>query len=78
MVAFAVHTGLRRREIAELLRDCVDYGQRESIVKRNFCHKTNKRYEYTKWKTIRQVPMKDMVFEVLAQFRLLQPNLRVV
>jgi integrase len=74
LVAFAVHTGLRRDEVEGLLRDCVDYERREIIVKRNYCHKTNKLNEYTKGKTIRRVPMNDVVFEVLAQFRLLQPN----
>lgn len=77
LVAFAVHTGLRRGEVEALARDCIDFERREIIVKRNFCHKTNMLNEYTKGKTIRRVPINEVVMEVLGQYRLLPPNQRI-
>jgi integrase len=73
VVAFAVHTGLRRGEVEALKRDCIDFERREIIVKRNFCHKTNRLNEYTKGKKFRRVPMNDAVYEVLKKHILLQP-----
>lgn len=65
VVAFTVHTGLRRGEVEGLLRDCVDFGRKEVIVKRNFCHKTKKLNEYTKGKNIRRVPLNRIALSVL-------------
>ena len=65
VVAFTVHTGLRRGEVEGLLRDCIDFDRKEVIVKRNFCHKTKKLNEYTKGKNIRRVPLNRVALLVL-------------
>lgn len=65
IVAFTVHTGLRRGEVEGLLRDALDFKRKEVIVKRNFCHKTNQLNEYTKGKNIRRVPLNRVALEVL-------------
>jgi integrase len=77
VVAFAIHTGLRRGEVEGLLRDCVDFDRREIIVRRSYCHKTHQLNEFTKGKKIRRVPMNDAVIAVLADRRLLAPNAKV-
>ncbi|HYX36942.1 MAG TPA: tyrosine-type recombinase/integrase [Oligoflexus sp.] len=74
VVTFAVHTGLRRGEVEGLQRDCIDFERREIIVKRNFCHKTNKLNDYTKGKKFRRVPMNDTVHDMLKKYMLLRPS----
>ncbi len=77
LVAFAVHTGLRRGEVEGLLRDCVDFERKEIIVKRNYCHKTNQLNDYTKGKRMRRVPMNSAVFDILKSSMLKRPNQRI-
>ena len=69
VIAFAVHTGLRRGEVEGLLRNALDFDRREIIVKRSFCHKMHVLNDYTKGKNIRRVPMNRVVLEVLENRR---------
>ncbi len=78
IVAVAVFTGLRRGEMEGLLRDALDFERREIIVKRSYCHKTNKLNEYTKSKKIRRVPMNELVFRLLHEKALLPPSAQVL
>lgn len=69
VIAFAVHTGLRRGEVEGLLRNALNFERRELIVKRSFCHKMHVLNEYTKGKNIRRVPMNRIVLEILESRR---------
>ena len=74
VVAFACHTGLRHGEILGLKRDAVDFDRRVILVHRSFSKKLGKLKPYTKSKRIRQVPMNDLVFEILQSRRLIAPE----
>lgn len=71
VVAFATETGLRPMEIKGLLRDCLDFENREVVVRRNWCTKTNVLNPYTKTKKDRKVPMSPALFQILADKRFL-------
>lgn len=77
LVAFGGNTGLRRGEIEGLYRDALDFDRRMILVKRSFDHKTGELQQYTKGKTIRSVPMNDVVYDMLKDKKLLPPNAQI-
>lgn len=74
VVAVACHTGLRLGEMMGLKRDALDFERRVIVVHRSYSVKLKKLKPYTKSKRVRQVPMNDLVFEILSSRRLMAPD----
>ncbi|OGQ96173.1 MAG: hypothetical protein A2284_05985 [Deltaproteobacteria bacterium RIFOXYA12_FULL_61_11] len=74
VIAFAVHTGLRKGEVQALTRGDLDFTRRRIMVHRNYCDKTKKINEFTKGKRPRVVPMNEMVVEILREVQMREPE----
>ncbi|MBY0553186.1 site-specific integrase, partial [bacterium] len=64
LLVFVFNSGLRVGEIAGLCWDCINFDNRQILVKRNMTRKKTLK-EYNKTKSIRYVPMNDQVYDVL-------------
>lgn len=73
-VEFACHTGLRIGELAALRRDAVDFDRRAARVMRSFCVKLGQTFERTKSRRIREVPLNEAAWRLVADKRLLPPK----
>ncbi len=65
LVAVAVHTGLRLGELLGLRWDAVDFARGVVVVRRSFCLHTKTLRQYTKTRRVREVPMNQVVLEVM-------------
>jgi integrase len=77
-VSVAVHTGLRRGELDGLLRDSVDFNRKEIIVRRSYCHKTDRLNNFTKSKKVRRVPLNAFAFRILRERALVGMEERIL
>jgi integrase len=71
LVAVAVHTGLRRGELAGLTVGQLNFDRRLILVEAVYCFKTGQRYMRTKNRRIGWVPMNEVVLQTLADRRLM-------
>jgi integrase len=72
-----VATGMRREELHQLQRDCLDFENRLITVKRSFSF-ISMQVKHTKAARIRRIPMHDEVFAVLAKHQAWKdPNRRI-
>lgn len=71
IVAIAVLTGMRRGEMEGLLRDCLDFEQKQIVIRRSYCHKTHQLNSHTKGKKVRRVPMNGLVASLLRESSLI-------
>lgn len=69
MFALALYAGLRKGEIAGLNWDCVDLTRKLLVIKRIFCRTEGKIVERTKGKKDRIVPMNNLLYEALVEWR---------
>lgn len=69
LACVAVHTGLRIGELLGLHWDCIDLDRKTIMVKRSKCQTTGILREQTKSGRFREVPMNQVVAEVMRQRR---------
>lgn len=74
---FAAHTGLRRGEIAGLLRHQLNFEARTILVNASYCFKTEQRRVRVKTKRRATVPMNAEVIRLLRDRQLLPPEAQV-
>ena len=73
----AVHTGLRRGELAALERRQLDFEGRMITVGSSHCYKSGERLERTKTGRIRHVTMRPVVLQALLSRKLMAPTAKV-
>ncbi len=76
-VAVAVHTGLRRGELAGLQRYQVDFDRRQIQVSAVYCYKSGRRILRTKNRKIGWAPMNAAAFDALLDKKLLPPTANI-
>ena len=74
--AIAIATGMRRGELHQLQRDCLDFENRMITVKRSFSF-ASRQIKHTKAKRIRRIPMNEEVYQILLKFKELDLDKRV-
>ena len=73
VVAFTCHTGMRLGEVQGLKRECIDFDRRLITVKEQFNVNLQK-FQPTKGKNIRHIPMNEVTYQILLSRRLIAPS----
>lgn len=76
IAALVTATGLRRGELFQLQRDCLDFENKLLIVKRSYSFCTRK-VKPPKGRRIRRIPMNTEVYRLLYKYRDMDPTLRI-